>query len=551
MKSQKRGLSLLMAIAMVMAMAVPAFADDPVTNLEITGATAPVVGEEPIATITESDQYTGAVSWEPTDDVFAPATVYTATITLSPKSGYTLTGVAENAFTVTGAESSSNEADSGVITAVFPATEAEAVIDATTIGGVVAPVAGAAPAMAIAESDQYTGAVSWEPTDDVFAPATVYTATITLSPKSGYTLTGVAENAFTVTDAESSSNEADSGIITAIFPKTGAAPTYGVSLNPAYKECDNLSAGYTSTGIETITITNAGSQKVTGIRLSPAGDTSVFTMTNPLVDSLEPGASTTFTVQPQLNLNPGSYLMAVNIAGTSGSEAVGATFTVRLSVVERTAIEDDGRRGSEDDSGNDSSDGSSGGGRSSSASGSNSSSGGISSGAATGMGSTAADITAATPEEVSTSTDGKFSNVSLSAEQMSELNGKSLVLDTTANSGAILTRTWIKGGGTVGFTPGGSSANATAVAMKDLFQKWFDNVTVYTFELNQKGALGAEAHTAIWMGNSFKDTELSAYMYDITSNSYYPINCIVDSVGYIHVTYNAGGTLVFTTSPLA
>ena len=85
--------------------------------------------------------------------------------------------------------------------------------------------------------------------------------------------------------------------------------------------------------------------------------------------------------------------------------------------------------------------------------------------------------------------------------------------------------------------------------MKDLFQKWFDNVTVYTFELNQKGALGAEAHTAIWMGNSFKDTELSAYMYDITSNSYYPINCIVDSVGYIHVTYNAGGTLVFTTSP--
>ncbi|MGI6299754.1 MAG: hypothetical protein ACOX52_01640 [Verrucomicrobiota bacterium] len=45
-----------------------------------------------------------------------------ATITLTAKAGYTLTGVSENFFTVEGADTVSNAANSGVITAVFPAT---------------------------------------------------------------------------------------------------------------------------------------------------------------------------------------------------------------------------------------------------------------------------------------------------------------------------------------------------------------------------------------------------------------------------------------------
>ncbi len=50
--------------------------------------------------------------------------MYTATITLTAKAGYTLTGVTVNFFTAVGASSVTNAADSGVITAVFPATEA-------------------------------------------------------------------------------------------------------------------------------------------------------------------------------------------------------------------------------------------------------------------------------------------------------------------------------------------------------------------------------------------------------------------------------------------
>ena len=96
-----------------------------VTEPAIGGVTAPVVGETPVTAITEGKQFTGTVSWSPdlVDGKFGPQTVYTATITLTPKVGYKLDGVAANFFTVAGATSVSNGANSGVVTAVFPATK--------------------------------------------------------------------------------------------------------------------------------------------------------------------------------------------------------------------------------------------------------------------------------------------------------------------------------------------------------------------------------------------------------------------------------------------
>ncbi|HMM31938.1 MAG TPA: S8 family serine peptidase [Clostridia bacterium] len=93
----------------------------------IPGVTAPVRGATPVSTITETAQYTGTVTWQPVSGTYAASTVYTATITLTPKAGYTLTGVAENFFTVAGA-AATNAANAGVITAVFPATESAPVI---------------------------------------------------------------------------------------------------------------------------------------------------------------------------------------------------------------------------------------------------------------------------------------------------------------------------------------------------------------------------------------------------------------------------------------
>lgn len=95
-----------------------------ITTAAIEGVTAPVKGAKPVTKIT-GDQFTGTVTWSPAvDSTFAASTTYTATITLTPKAGYKLDGVAANFFTVEGATSVSNNANSGVVTAVFPATGA-------------------------------------------------------------------------------------------------------------------------------------------------------------------------------------------------------------------------------------------------------------------------------------------------------------------------------------------------------------------------------------------------------------------------------------------
>jgi hypothetical protein len=90
----------------------------------IPGVTAPVTGATPVATITETAQYTGTITWSDSPVTFAASTVYTATITILPKSGYYLTEVGANFFTVSGATPVTNTAGSGVVTAVFPATAA-------------------------------------------------------------------------------------------------------------------------------------------------------------------------------------------------------------------------------------------------------------------------------------------------------------------------------------------------------------------------------------------------------------------------------------------
>ena len=104
----------------------------------IAGVTAPVAGATPVTTTTAGTGYTGTVAWSGSPTAFNFATTYTAIITLTPTSGYTLTGVSADFFTVAGATSDTNSADSGVITAVFPATDSSyAVGDRGPGGGIV------------------------------------------------------------------------------------------------------------------------------------------------------------------------------------------------------------------------------------------------------------------------------------------------------------------------------------------------------------------------------------------------------------------------------
>jgi|GEM_PF-6901071 len=109
----------------------------------------------------------------------------------------------------------------------------KAVIDISDILGVIAPVRGATPVTAITDTEQYIGIITWSGTPTAFAANTVYTATVTLTETANYTLTGVAENFFTVSGA-TATNDADIGIITAVFPKTATNSSGGGSSTISY-----------------------------------------------------------------------------------------------------------------------------------------------------------------------------------------------------------------------------------------------------------------------------------------------------------------------------
>ena len=62
-------------------------------NTAITQLTAPVKNEVPQTEI-ETDEYTATVVWSPeVEDKFGYDTVYTATITITPKANYTVKGI--------------------------------------------------------------------------------------------------------------------------------------------------------------------------------------------------------------------------------------------------------------------------------------------------------------------------------------------------------------------------------------------------------------------------------------------------------------------------
>jgi|GEM_PF-1122280 len=137
-------------------------------------------------------------------------------------------------------------------------TVADSVIDISAISGVTAPVTGAVPTSSIADTTEYTATISWSPAASTFAVGTTYTATITLTPKTGYTLSGVPANFFTVAGA-ATTNAADSGVITAVFPETEQPIA---ALADSINAVTGLSASVSSSTVNvtgTATVTTASS----------------------------------------------------------------------------------------------------------------------------------------------------------------------------------------------------------------------------------------------------------------------------------------------------
>ena len=104
----------------------------------------------------------------------------------------------------------------------------------TALTNFVNPITGNIPDTMISNNFSYDGTVTWEPeVDEVFLGSTVYTATITLTPKTNYTLQGVEENAFTMWTAPQGTtitNAANSGVVTAVFPATAVATVSSIAI---------------------------------------------------------------------------------------------------------------------------------------------------------------------------------------------------------------------------------------------------------------------------------------------------------------------------------
>ena len=361
--------------------------------------TAPVKNEVPQTEIT-TDEYTATVSWSPgVTEKFVYNTVYTATITITPKTNYTVKGIAKNGYTVSGAETVTNEADSVTVKVVYPATEnknsneftqpltitgwtygetankptakakygtpkytystaadgkyndivptdagtyyVKATVEETdkytglesdavefvigkktltndnitkiadqtytgeeikpvievkdgdkilvldtdytvayeknikaseeakakvemisnnyegtleklftilpkTINSAIiltAPVKNGVPQTEM-ETNEYTATVAWSPeVTDKFGYSTVYTATITITPKVNYTVKGIAENGYTVSGAQTVTNEADSTTVTAVYAATGSKSSGGSGRTKRYTVSFNTNGG--------------------------------------------------------------------------------------------------------------------------------------------------------------------------------------------------------------------------------------------------------------------------------------------------------------------
>jgi hypothetical protein len=154
----------------------------------------------------------------PTASSSLTVTLTSTTTGICTVTGFVITAVASGTCSITARQA--GNANFVAATDVIRTFTSQAVINTSAIAGVTAPVTGATPVTSTTAGTGYTGTVTWSGSPSTFAATTVYTATITLTPTSGYILTGVIANFFTVAGASSVTHSADSGVITAVFPRT-------------------------------------------------------------------------------------------------------------------------------------------------------------------------------------------------------------------------------------------------------------------------------------------------------------------------------------------
>jgi hypothetical protein len=253
-----------------------------VTIRAISGLTPPAHGGTPVSAIEGNTQYTGVVEWSTggsplsSGAAFVLGNEYTAVITLTVESRYSLSGIGTNFFTVAGASSvtaAAGSANTVVVTAVFPLVTADFSLE-TPLTGLVPAIGGSAKT-ALAAATEYESAITWEAggipwTAGTFATDVSYRATITITPKTGYVLTNGGAISVDGAVSDVTSAGGTGAEITAVFPVLANVPaTLGTALAAAKGSANpvvQLTAGFYSTansGTAYITVDGGDSDNTT------------------------------------------------------------------------------------------------------------------------------------------------------------------------------------------------------------------------------------------------------------------------------------------------
>jgi len=97
-------------------------------------------------------------------------------------------------------------------------------VSIATIPTITPPITGQTPVTNI-DCKEYSGNITWIPTDPTFMPGKIYTATLDLVAKHGYVFDGIPQIFFAIDDA-TVTNNSSSGLVTATFPITLTDPSY-------------------------------------------------------------------------------------------------------------------------------------------------------------------------------------------------------------------------------------------------------------------------------------------------------------------------------------
>jgi uncharacterized repeat protein (TIGR02543 family) len=235
--------------------------------------------------------------------------VYTATITLSAKNGYAFSGAAKDFFQVPGA-AASNDADSGVIRAVFPATEY--FIKAET-----------SPASCLYDLSAPTDAAAQITFHDALNVTDVLLGSVSLPSPAGYTVNG---NVLTI----------KSGYLAGLNPAMGDVLNFTVVFD-AGADCALNVKVTDSAALHDATLKEikVGGAAVTGF----SADVSAYTVELPY-GTLPNSAAAAITASPSRSGAKVSIAKAAELPGdavvtvTAMDETTVRTYTVRLTLAQ-------------------------------------------------------------------------------------------------------------------------------------------------------------------------------------------------------------------------